>query len=694
MRHLTYILTGILAIFSMLSASAPATAAADPAYQVLVFSRTAGFRHDSIPAGIDAIRALGTANNFTVTATEDANAFTTTNLAKFRTVVFLSTTGDVLGDAQQNALQAYVDGGGGYVGVHAAADCEYGWPYYEKLVGAWFKSHPAIQQAVVRNEDRTHPATAHLGATWTRTDEWYNYRTNPRPNVHVLQSLDESSYTGGEMSGDHPITWYHAQGTGRSFYTGLGHTIESYADDDFRRLLLGGIRYAAGMTGTTPPPASATVEGEAYTSGSGVQPAAHAPAGGGRTLGYIDNGDWAGYSQVNTSGLRTFSARISSGGPGGTITVRSGSQTGTVLGSVGVPGTGGWENFQTVSTTLTGTASGPLFLVFSGGSGSLFDVDTITVQAGTTTPPPAVHSNVHVFYYPWYGGAATGYRHWQQGGHTPPGDIGADLYPKLGAYDSGDVTAVVNQHMSWLRQAGAGVLVYSWWGRGSYEDGIARRVLDAAQQQGVKVAWHIEPYTGRTAASVVADIQYLNQTYGAHPAYYRYDDRPAFYIFSSLSIADWTALDQVNGDNAILAQTTDTSRVAHFSGLYTYDAIAGATAPGWAGAAAYAKSHNLIWAPSVGPGYVDDRAVPGNTTPTLGRDNGATYDREWTNALATTPTWVSITSFNEWHEGSVIEPAVVRSGYQSFEGAYGRTGAAAETSYLDRTKYWGGRLNP
>ncbi|MEZ7125760.1 ThuA domain-containing protein [Nonomuraea sp. AD125B] len=225
----------------------PAVPAQAAAFKVLVFSKTAGFRHDSIPSGIQAIRELGTANDFAVDATEDSGAFTTANLAQYKAVVFLSTTGDVLNDNQQAAFQSYVDGGGGYVGVHAAADTEYNWPYYGQLMGAWFNSHPAIQQATVRTEDRAHAATAHLGATWSRTDEWYNYRTNPRPNVRVLQSLDEGSYSGGGM-GDHPITWCHPQSSGRAFYTGLGHTQESYADPNFRALLLGGIRYTAKAT--------------------------------------------------------------------------------------------------------------------------------------------------------------------------------------------------------------------------------------------------------------------------------------------------------------------------------------------------------------------------------------------------------------------------------------------------------------
>jgi hypothetical protein len=329
------------------------------------------------------------------------------------------------------------------------------------------------------------------------------------------------------------------------------------------------------------------------------------------------------------------------------------------------------------------------------------------VAAAPAGPAAALSPNVHLFYYPWYGSPAVsgGYRHWPQGGHTPPDDIGADLYPVLGAYDSGDFTGAVEQHMRWVEQSGAGVIVYSWWGQGSYEDGLVAGVLDAANRHGIKVAWHLEPYGGRTAASTVDDIRYLNARYGGHPAFYRSADhgnKGAFYVFESLSVpdADWAALDAVTGDSIVLAQTTDTSRIAHFSGLYTYDGIAGATAPGWENAGEYAKAHGLIWSPSVAPGYVDDRAVPGNTTPTLGRANGASYDQEWGNALdpakGGVPTWVSVTSFNEWHEGSVIEPA--RSsppagfGYQTFNGAYGRTGAAAETAYLDRTAYWAGEF--
>ncbi|MEU5527096.1 ThuA domain-containing protein [Micromonospora chersina] len=250
MRLLRTALGAATAVLATLACTTPATpaAAADAPYDVLVFSKTAGFRHDAIPAGIQAIRDLGAANNFTVTATEDAAQFTTANLARFEAVVFLNTTGDVLNATQQTAFESYVGAGGGYVGVHAAADTEYDWPFYGNLVGAWFASHPAIQAANVKVEDRAHAATAHLPQTWNRTDEWYNYRTNARSTAHVLATLDESSYSGGSMGGDHPHAWCKAYAGGRSFYTGGGHTQASYAEPAFRAHLLGGIRYAAGRS--------------------------------------------------------------------------------------------------------------------------------------------------------------------------------------------------------------------------------------------------------------------------------------------------------------------------------------------------------------------------------------------------------------------------------------------------------------
>ncbi|MFE2757834.1 ThuA domain-containing protein [Actinosynnema sp. NPDC059335] len=226
----------------------PPATAADAPYDVLVFSKTAGFRHDSIPAGTQAVRDLGAANNFTVTATEDASQFTAANLARYEAVVFLNTTGDVLDGNQQAAFESYIRGGGGYVGVHSASDTEYDWSFYGELVGAYFASHPAIQQATVRVENRAHAATAHLDQAWVRTDEWYNFRTNPRSTARVLATLDESTYSGGSMGADHPHTWCKTVGGGRSFYTGGGHSQSGFAEPAFRAMLLGGIRYAANRT--------------------------------------------------------------------------------------------------------------------------------------------------------------------------------------------------------------------------------------------------------------------------------------------------------------------------------------------------------------------------------------------------------------------------------------------------------------
>jgi cytochrome c len=222
-------------------------AAAEP-YSVLVFSRTAGFRHDSIPAGIAALKQLGTDNGFTVDATEDGAAFTDANLAKYRAVIWLSTTGDVLDPTQQAAFERYIQAGGGYVGIHAASDTEYNWPWYGELVGAYFASHPANQQATVKVEDQAHPSTAELPERWSRFDEWYNFQTNPRSDVHVLASLDETSYTpgAGAMGHDHPTAWCQDYDGGRAWYTGGGHTPESFADPEFLAHLLGGIRTAAG----------------------------------------------------------------------------------------------------------------------------------------------------------------------------------------------------------------------------------------------------------------------------------------------------------------------------------------------------------------------------------------------------------------------------------------------------------------
>ena len=313
------------------------------------------------------------------------------------------------------------------------------------------------------------------------------------------------------------------------------------------------------------------------------------------------------------------------------------------------------------------------------------------------------------FYYPWYGNPSTdgSWIHWQQNGHSPADDIGANYYPSMGAYSSQDVN-VLSKHMTWLRSTNIDIIITSWWGRNSRTDRVTRYVLDAARDHGIKVAFHIEPYKGRNAFSIKSDIEYIYINYGNHPAFLKESRstkwglnpmlRGVFYVFASLQIDDnsWAqVLDSIRFtslDAIVLGQTTDISRIdtCHFDGLYSYDAynydgsIFKPISDG-------IKRKNSIFSASVGPGYVDTRAVS-NSNRDKSRRNGATYDSMWQYAINAQVEWVSITSFNEWHEGSQIEPAIAKSikGYQymNYEGAYGKTGYQAQNAYLDRTNYW------
>ncbi|WP_182905710.1 ThuA domain-containing protein [Microbispora sp. H13382] len=229
--------------------SALAAPADDSAFRVLVFSKTAAFRHDSIPAGVAAIQKLGEENGFAVDATEDANAFTDANLAKYQAVVFLSTTGDPVSQPEQKAsFERYIRNGGGFAGVHAASDSGYTWSWYGGLVGSYFRNHPAQQNATVKMVGQGAASNRGLPNRWNRWDEWYNFRGNPRDaGVRVLAELDETSYNPGSGAmGDHPIAWCHRYDGGRSWYTGMGHTKESFSDPLFLKHLLGGIKMAAG----------------------------------------------------------------------------------------------------------------------------------------------------------------------------------------------------------------------------------------------------------------------------------------------------------------------------------------------------------------------------------------------------------------------------------------------------------------
>jgi cytochrome c len=247
-RNAAILALAVAAVLFETTSATPQQPASD--FRVLVFTKTAGFRHSSIPAAVEALRELGAGNRFTIDATEDPSAFTDANLGRYAVVAFVLTTGDVLDDARQAAFQRYIRAGHGFVGMHSAADTEYAWPWYGRLVGAYFKSHPAIQPATLDVTDRRHLSTLRLPRRWARRDEWYNFATNPRPAVRVLATIDETTYAPGDgaMGRDHPIAWVHEFDGGRAWYTGGGHTEASYSEPLFRAHLLGGIRYAAGLS--------------------------------------------------------------------------------------------------------------------------------------------------------------------------------------------------------------------------------------------------------------------------------------------------------------------------------------------------------------------------------------------------------------------------------------------------------------
>lgn len=327
--------------------------------------------------------------------------------------------------------------------------------------------------------------------------------------------------------------------------------------------------------------------------------------------------------------------------------------------------------------------------------------------------------SVHAFYYPWFGNIETdgGYYHWNHRiegreylGHSHPGgdDIGANFYPKLGCYSSNS-ERVIDIHMQQLKQAGIEVISVSWWGQGSFEDKTIPRLLNIAYQYGIKVNFHIEPFGGRNAKTMRKAIKYIIDSYGSHPAFYRdaqHGNRPMFYIFlsNSTSAEEWATILDVNGSNTIRGTKYDSIIIGHwvgkreeaslmlnghFDGFYTYfvvDGITfGSTTANWGRLASWARDHDKIFIPCVGPGYDDTRIRPRNAEFVRSRNRGAYYDHMFKSAIRVNPPFIGLTSFNEWHEGTQIEPAVPKSvngyvykDYEPLEPDY----------YLNRTRYW------
>jgi glycoprotein endo-alpha-1,2-mannosidase len=293
---------------------------------------------------------------------------------------------------------------------------------------------------------------------------------------------------------------------------------------------------------------------------------------------------------------------------------------------------------------------------------------------------------VTAFYYPWYGtSTADGrYQHWGQDGHAPPNDIASSYYPARGLYSSSD-RSVVAEQMTEIRNAGIDEIAVSWWGQGSDEDRRLPLVLQAATAVGLAVAIHIEPYPGRTVASIVVDLAYLKSL-----------GISTFYVYRALDlpVADWAAAQPALhvGGGTLFAQTgmVGAAAAAGFDGVYTYDIVTfgGNT---FARICGEAQKRHLLCAPSVGPGY-DARRGDGDSR-VKARRGGRTYDAMWRSAIQSRADRVTITSFNEWHEGTQIEPAALpgrhgRYRYLSYDGAWGAHGIQAEYAYLNRTLYW------
>jgi hypothetical protein len=331
-----------------------------------------------------------------------------------------------------------------------------------------------------------------------------------------------------------------------------------------------------------------------------------------------------------------------------------------------------------------------------------------TLPSAGSSASPVVSTNVTAFFYAWYGTSAGdgAWRHWNQNSHNPPEDIASAFYPVGGPFSSRDPQLLSTQ-MAELRRAGVGVIAVSWWGKGGWDDQSLDALFTAAQAGGLKVAFHLEPYNGQTAASAVADIHYLLGRFGSSPALYRVSRatsassstaaRPVFYLFapSRLPAADLkAALGGLRGtadDSIVMIHSPNATSAVRDGGdgVYTYDPLASPDT--FAALVAGCKADNLICSPDVSPGF-DNREAVATGQHFIDRQNGARYDAMWQAAIATNPEWIGVVSFDEWHEGTQIEPAVDHSGgtrtYTGYEGAWGITGAGAPNAYLDRTAYW------
>ena len=244
----------LLILFSCKTKQPSTNVTHDKKPQLLVFSKTNSFRHTSIPDGIAAFKQLGLENNWDIKFSEDSLIFNQKELSKTQLVVFLNTTGDILGNIQEAAFETYINNGGAFLGIHAATDTEHDWDFYKQMICAQFKSHPKQQTATLEKQSSCkHPATAHLNTSFQKYDEWYNFKEPVAKQAVVLLELDEQSYSGKRMHTQHPIAWYQHYEGGRILYTGMGHTSAAYSDLDFLTFLKEGIHWCLGNKEVTIP---------------------------------------------------------------------------------------------------------------------------------------------------------------------------------------------------------------------------------------------------------------------------------------------------------------------------------------------------------------------------------------------------------------------------------------------------------